>query len=226
MDFALPPVGEGLVEVELVRWLVKPGDDVRRGQSLIEVMSDKATMEVPSPFAGTIAETIADEGAKVNVGEVVLRYEPTSRGVHPPGAGEPGEPAGASPAARHTNRHANGLAVAAAPSVRLLARKLGVDLSRVPGSGPAGRVLVDDLAPFLAPPADAPSTKPTREPVPMEFGTPGTRQKMVGLRRAIAERMVESERAIPHYSYVDECDVSDLVRRPRPVERIVRAPPG
>ena len=84
MDFALPPVGEGLVEVELVRWLVKPGDAVRRGQSLIEVMSDKATMEVPSPFAGTITETLADEGVKVKVGDPVLRYESAGDGNSPP----------------------------------------------------------------------------------------------------------------------------------------------
>ena len=213
MDFALPPVGEGLVEVELVRWLVKPGDAVRRGQSLIEVMSDKATMEVPSPFAGTITETLADEGVKVKVGDPVLRYESAGDGNSPPVDSETSpRPDTANPDPRPANASANGLAVAAAPSVRLLARKLGVDLARVRGTGPAGRVLVDDLAPHLAATADASPAKPAREPQPMEFGTAGTRLKMVGLRRAIAERMVESERNIPHYSYVDECDVSDLVR--------------
>jgi len=77
MDFALPPVGEGLIEVELVRWLVSPGDKVKRAQPLIEVMSDKATMEVPSPFGGVVSETLAEPGAKVKVGQVVMRYTPS-----------------------------------------------------------------------------------------------------------------------------------------------------
>ena len=80
MDFPLPPLGEGLLEVELVRWLVKPGDAVGRGQSLMEVMSDKATMEVPAPFAGTVTETAAEPGSKIKVGQVVLRYDPTGDG--------------------------------------------------------------------------------------------------------------------------------------------------
>src|SRR5262245_14986204 len=78
MDFPLPPVGEGLIEVELVRWLVRPGDAVVRGQGLAEVMSDKATMEVPAPFAGTIATLAATPGTKVKVGELFLTYEPVS----------------------------------------------------------------------------------------------------------------------------------------------------
>ena len=74
-EFPLPPMGEGLYEVELVRWMVHPGDAVRRGQSLMEVLSDKATMEVPSPFAGTVSETLAKAGTKIKVGEVVLKYD-------------------------------------------------------------------------------------------------------------------------------------------------------
>jgi pyruvate dehydrogenase E2 component (dihydrolipoamide acetyltransferase)/2-oxoisovalerate dehydrogenase E2 component (dihydrolipoyl transacylase) len=80
MDFPLPPMGEGLYEVELVRWLVKPGDAVGRGQSLMEVMSDKATMEVPAPFAGTVTATQAEPGSKIKVGQVVLRYDPAGDG--------------------------------------------------------------------------------------------------------------------------------------------------
>src|SRR6478672_5996352 len=76
MDFSLPPVGEGLIEVELVRWLVRPGDAVVPGQGLAEVMSDKATMEVPAPFAGTVTALAATPGAKVRVGEVILAYTP------------------------------------------------------------------------------------------------------------------------------------------------------
>ncbi|HET6573572.1 MAG TPA: lipoyl domain-containing protein, partial [Fimbriiglobus sp.] len=80
MDFPLPPMGEGLFEVELVRWLVRPGEAVGRGQALMEVMSDKATMEVPAPFAGTVTQTSAEPGSKVKVGQVVLRYDPAGDG--------------------------------------------------------------------------------------------------------------------------------------------------
>src|SRR5262249_29373325 len=76
MDFPLPPVGEGLIEVELVRWLVRPGDAVVPGQGLAEVMSDKASMEVPAPFGGTITELTAVPGTKVKVGERFLTYHP------------------------------------------------------------------------------------------------------------------------------------------------------
>src|SRR5438874_2367186 len=76
MDFSLPPVGEGLLEVELVRWLVRPGDAVSPGQGLMEVMSDKATMEVPAPFVGTVTGLSAEPGTKIKVGQVVLTYNP------------------------------------------------------------------------------------------------------------------------------------------------------
>ena len=217
MDFPLPPVGEGLIEVELLRWLVKPGDAVGRGQPLMEVMSDKATMEVPSPFAGAVTATLGTPGEKLTVGDVVLRYQ-TADAVSPTPPGEPRALATGvrSAQAKTPVAHASGSPVvappvAAAPSLRLLARKLGIDLSTVRGSGPGGRVLLGDLTPKVAGRnGDAPKTKP---PTPaFDFGTPGTRVKLVGLRRKIAEQMVASATAIPHYTYVDECDFSELVR--------------
>src|SRR6478609_6291553 len=81
MDFPLPPVGEGLIEVELTRWLVRPGDAVVRGQDLAEVMSDKASMPVPSPFTGTITALSATPGTKVKIGQVFLSYTPVSEAV-------------------------------------------------------------------------------------------------------------------------------------------------
>jgi 2-oxoisovalerate dehydrogenase E2 component (dihydrolipoyl transacylase) len=216
MDFPLPPVGEGLIEVELVRWLVKPGDAVGRGQGLAEVMSDKATMEVPAPFAGTITSLVATPGAKVQVGQVILAYSP---------AGARGEEG--TRREEESTRTANGTATAArpatavfspsasplppaSPSVRQLARKFGVDLGRVRGSGPHGRILLDDLAPHLAP-ATAPPAPKADTPA-LDLGTPGGRTQLVGLRRRIADHLVESKRRVPHYSYIDECDVTDLVR--------------
>jgi pyruvate dehydrogenase E2 component (dihydrolipoamide acetyltransferase)/2-oxoisovalerate dehydrogenase E2 component (dihydrolipoyl transacylase) len=230
MDFPLPPMGEGLFEVELIRWLVKPGDAVKRGQPLMEVMSDKATMEVPAPFAGTITATPGEPGTKLKVGEVVLSYE----GDGAPGGGheppvESQQPAAASaqqqgayaprsPATAVLDDHGNGHSArlpVAAPSVRHLARKLGIDLAKVRGTGPAGRVLLDDLTPFLKPRPAGPEAAPAKagpEPIQLDLGTAGTKMKLVGFRRKIAEKMVTSTRTIPHYSYIDECDLTDLVR--------------
>lgn len=219
MDFALPELGEGIYEAELIRWLVKPGDSVRRGQALLEVMTDKATMEVPAPFAGKVTYITGEPGAKLKVGQIVLAYQPDSSVVPAPepapvdAVKSPAE-AVAVVAAKSTengSNHRNGGSLAvAAPSVRHLARKLGIDLGKVHGSGPGGRVLIDDLTPHLARPAEKQSA--SSSPRQHEFGKPGTRIKLHGLRRIIAEHLVEAKRRIPHYSYVDECDVTDLVR--------------
>ena len=229
MDFPLPPVGEGLFEVELLRWLVKPGDAVARGESLLEVMSDKATMEVPSPFAGTVTETLGTPGEKLKVADVVLRYQ-TAGEPTPSATGEPRAlatgvlrapatgvlrapatrvRAESTPVANAPGSPVVVRAVAAAPSIRLLARKLGIDLATVRGSGPGGRVLIGDVMPLI--PSRNGETPKAASPA-FDFGTPGTRVKLTGLRRKIAEQMVASARAIPHYTYVDECDFTELVR--------------
>jgi 2-oxoisovalerate dehydrogenase E2 component (dihydrolipoyl transacylase) len=226
MDFLVPELGEGVYEAEFVAWHVKPGDKVKRGQVLMEVMTDKATMEVPSPFAGTVGALKAEAGQVIKVGRPILSY--TADGE---------EPSPATPAEKKERRSrkgtvakaevvpaaapANGprvaaplatLAVKAAPSVRLMARKLGIDLGGIPGTGPGGRVLLEDLTRFVQTTGTAaPAVKPAAEPPP-DYGTPGARIKLIGLRRKIAERMVQSKRTIPHYSYMDECDVTELVR--------------
>jgi 2-oxoisovalerate dehydrogenase E2 component (dihydrolipoyl transacylase) len=215
MDFPLPELGEGVYEAELVRWLVQPGETVKRGQALVEVMTDKATMEVPSPFAGTVAALQAEVGTQVKVGEVILTYDAVEAGKVAAAVSRPTAQAAPKESTHAPVRQAaaprqngSGLPVKAAPSVRYLARKLGVEIDRVHGSGPQGRVLIEDLRGLIA-------TTPARpaEPAPgPDYGTPGTRLKFHGLRRAIAERMVQSVRTIPHYTYVDECDVTELVR--------------
>ena len=125
MDFSLPPVGEGLIEVELVRWLVRPGDAVTRGQPLMEVMSDKATMEVPAPFAGVIQSTVADAGSKLQVGQHILAYagdgEPMNPSLLTGEKGEGRESLNNRPSLplSHRERETNGtLRPSAAPSVR------------------------------------------------------------------------------------------------------------
>lgn len=232
MDFPLPPMGEGLLEVELVRWLVNPGDHVRPGQGLIEVLSDKATMEVPAPFEGTISNLAAVPGSKIAVGQVVLSYAPGNgaKGI-PAGSASPGKTLSATVAASVAAAPTKSTAAAgtsngapaekssalplppAAPSVRLLARRFGIDLARIHGSGPHGRILLDDLAPFLSRPGAPPAPAPAKpEPPALDLGTPGTTIKLAGIRRKIAEHMLTAKRHIPHYSYIDECNFTDLVQ--------------
>jgi len=228
MDFTLPELGEGVYEAELVRWLVEPGATVKRGQALMEVMTDKATMEVPSPFAGTVTGLRAAPGAQLKIGALVLTYRGAGDAASP--ANEPRQHEGSKPGVLagpsdssfilHPSSLIPGphVPVKAAPSVRYLARKLGIDINRVHGSGPQGRILVEDLGAQvalgqpradIAPPRRAPDVSPGVKP---DYGTPGTRLKLQGLRRRTAERMVQSKHAIPHYTYVDECDVTELVR--------------
>jgi 2-oxoisovalerate dehydrogenase E2 component (dihydrolipoyl transacylase) len=213
MDFALPELGEGVYEAEAVRWLVQPGDVVRRGQPLLEVMTDKATMEVPAPFAGKITAVIGEPGATLKVGQVILSYQTDGSKVEvaaPIAQRAAAVAAPAIPVAVAANGPPNSGTVIAAPSVRHLARKLGIDLAKIRGSGPAGRILLDDLTPLILK-QSSPAKHRSAEP-PADYGRAGTRVRFQGIRRRIAEHLLDSKRRIPHYSYVDECDVSDLVR--------------
>ena len=213
MDFKLPELGEGVYEAEAVRWLVQAGDAVKPGQTLLEVLTDKATMEVPAPFAGVVQELLVEPGQKIAIGDAILRYDEKKGAAvkaSPKAESKPKAPAVAhvhSPV-RDNGAASSAASVKAAPSVRLMARKLGIDLGQIHGSGPAGRVLIDDLAGQMPPVAHSPGSS---TPI-ADLGKPGTRIKFAGLRRKIAEHMVQSKHTIPHYTYVDECDVTDLVK--------------
>jgi len=205
MEFRLPELGEGVYEAEVSRWLVEPGATVRPGQALVEMLTDKATMEVPAPFGGTIGALRVEPGQQVKVGAVILTYEPASAdapALPPQPVATTSQPVRAPVATPDGQTR-----VKTGPAVRLMARKLGIDLGQVHGSGPQGRVLLEDLTRQVQQAGAKPQAAPA-----LEFGTPGTRVKFQGLRRKIAEHMVLSKRTAPHYSYVDECDVTDLVR--------------
>ncbi|MCG8586243.1 MAG: 2-oxo acid dehydrogenase subunit E2, partial [Pirellulales bacterium] len=199
-----PELGEGILEAEVVQWLIKPGDSVERGQNLVEVLTDKATVDLPSPFDGEVIELRAEPGAIVQVGSSLLAYHsPTANGDEGEGI--------------TTSEVANGSAsrrldapvatrVSAAPSVRRRARELGIELEAVVGSGPGGRILMGDLTRAAA---------ASEQAAPVDSATAaastGTRQPMRGVRRKIAEQMVRAKNTIPHYSYIDECDMTRLV---------------
>jgi pyruvate dehydrogenase E2 component (dihydrolipoamide acetyltransferase)/2-oxoisovalerate dehydrogenase E2 component (dihydrolipoyl transacylase) len=230
MDFQLPQLGEGVYEAELVQWLVHPGDAVAHGQGLMEVLTDKATMEVPAPFAGTVHELRVQAGQTVKVGDLILTYTPSGAVAEEIGPAalpavalpldpdpiRPEPPPGRGRNGHHTGDGQGRAPVKASPSVRLLARKLGIDLARVRGSGPAGRVLVEDLpAPAAAPPdGGGEYAPPARVPVAarLDYGTAGTVVKLTGVRRRVAESMTRAKQLIPDFTYVDECDITDLVK--------------
>ncbi|SEO61836.1 pyruvate dehydrogenase E2 component (dihydrolipoamide acetyltransferase) [Halogranum amylolyticum] len=153
-DFKLPDVGEGVAEGELVSWLVAPGDTVEEDQPVAEVETDKALVEVPSPYNGTVKELHVEEGQMVPVGDVIITYEVEGEADEAAAADvepEPEEPAEAEAeteteaAAEPSESSAKGGRVFAAPSARRLARELGVDIASVSGSGPSGRVTESDV---------------------------------------------------------------------------------
>jgi pyruvate dehydrogenase E2 component (dihydrolipoamide acetyltransferase)/2-oxoisovalerate dehydrogenase E2 component (dihydrolipoyl transacylase) len=220
MDFQLPQLGEGVYEAELVRWLVKPGDKIKRGQNMLEVMTDKATMEVPAPFAGTITSVAGEPGERIKVGDVIVVYAPSGSEILAPAAPKRVEtpvaaapvsvPAAPSVAGAINGRMSTG--PIAAPSVRHLARKLGIELTQIHGTGPGGRILIDDLTGHINRLSGEKPAKKKESPLVLDFGTPGTRVRLKGLRRKIAEHLVDATRRIPHYSYIDECDITEIVK--------------
>jgi len=147
MEFRVPQLGEGVYEAEVVRWRVTVGQTVQPGQTLLEMMTDKATMDVPAPFHGTIVRLVIEPGMRVAIGSVMLEFTPAV-------SESPGDRAVALltseasmvvPDESYSSPTAHRPPAIAAPSVRHLARQLGVDLSMVTGSGPGGRILLDDV---------------------------------------------------------------------------------
>src|SRR5580700_4039859 len=192
--FRLPDVGEGIAEAEIVEWRVAVGDTVEEEQPLVDVMTDKATVELTSPVAGVVLERGGEEGQELAVGEALVVLE--TEGAAPAEAAAKRAPAktkAAAPAAAAQPAAAKPLA---SPATRRRAKEAGVDLASVEGSGPEGRVLDADLAAAKSP------TLARREGV--------TEVKVIGLRRRIAERMMDSYRRIPHYAYVEDVDVTEL----------------
>ena len=220
----VPDVGEGIAEVELVVWHVKPGDVVAEDQSLADVMTDKASVEIPSPVAGRVQSLGGEVGQMLAVGGVLIMIETDADAVStaaaPPAAAAPAAapivtPATAAPHARVAPVASTLPAPAAAavdrpiasPAVRRRAWELGVDLNDVKASGTAGRIRLADLdaAPRSAVPAAALDERPQLEAPTDSVET----IRVLGLRRRIAMQMQESKRRIPHFSYVEELDVTE-----------------
>jgi 2-oxoisovalerate dehydrogenase E2 component (dihydrolipoyl transacylase) len=228
----VPDIGEGIAEVELVAWHVKAGDDVAEDQKLADVMTDKATVEIPSPLAGRVLGLGGEVGQMLAVGAELLRIEahgaaasrpelsrgPLENTVGMVGAAAPVVPSTRPSAApQPAAQSAPGLGAAAprsrpiaSPAVRARAWELGIALERVTPSGSAGRVMQADLDAYLASGAVRSVAAPA--PVARSSAPPAATRdvKIVGLRRRIAQRMQESKRRIPHFTYVEEVDVTEL----------------
>ena len=189
-ELRLPDIGEGVAEGEIVRWLVAEGTPVKEDDLLVEVLTDKADMEIPSPVSGVLSRILAPPGRTVKVGEVIALIE-AGAAAAPPGT-ERRDLAAATPK--------GGGDVLATPAARKLARDLGVDISRVAGTGPGARVTEEDVRG-----AAAPSGAPVR-PEPLEERIP-----FHGKRRMAAKKMVLSKSTIPHALLVDEADATNLL---------------
>ena len=229
----MPDIGEGIAEVELVAWHVQPGDTVAEDQVLADVMTDKATVEIPSPVKGKVIALGGKVGDVMAVGTELIRLEVEGEGnvaagaptaaaraapapapaaaatkpvatpaPPPPAPKAPPEPA---PAPTAVAPRAPGEKPIASPAVRRRARELGIELQFVPGSGTAGRVMHEDLDAYVArrgaaaPAGSRYVERHDEEPV-----------QVIGLRRKIAQKMQEAKRRIPHFTYVEEIDVTEL----------------
>jgi len=206
IEFKLPDVGEGVAEGEIVQWLVAAGDSVEEHQSVVEVMTDKATVEIPAPAAGVVTRHLVAAGETVPVGTVIfhLAGAGASAGTSAPEAAV-ATPAPQAPAFVR----APGARVLAVPSARRVARELGVDLSLVAGSGKSGVIRRADVEAYAA---GGTGAAPTPAPAPAVSTGSETRVPFRGMRRKIAEAMVRSKFTAPHFTVVEEVDVTDLVR--------------
>lgn len=205
-EFRLPDLGEGLTEGEIARWLVREGQEIAEDDPLVEIQTDKATVDIPSPAAGVVSRILVAEGEVVPVGTVLVvigaEGEALSEGRAPAAdAAAPSPPASAPPASAGRAR--------ATPLVRRIAAELGVDLERVEGSGPQGRITEDDV-------------RRAAGPAPVPQVQEGRREPLRGVRRVVAEHMARAHREVPPVTWVEECDFEG-VEMPKLVATVVRA---
>ena len=209
-ELKLPDIGEGVAEGEIVRWLVKAGDAVKEDQPLVEVMTDKASVEIPSPRTGTIAALHAEEGAIVPVGTVIVTIATAGDAPGPATVSAHTAPAAAGSSASATAAAAApaaGARIEVTPAVRALAKELGVALESVKGTGPNGRITAEDVKGAAAGTGSAVRAAPAPEAPNSDV----TRIPLRGLRRKIADAMRRSLSTAAQFTFVAECDFTQLV---------------
>jgi pyruvate dehydrogenase E2 component (dihydrolipoamide acetyltransferase) len=223
MDLRLPKLGEGAESGTVVSVLVKEGDSVTSGQTLIELENEKAVAPIPSTVSGIVAKLRVKEGDKVSVGQVVATINESGTPAATPSA-KSGAEQRPPPESEHEAHEfdgepelaaANDAAVAAAPSVRKIARELGINLGKVRGSERGGRIVMDDLRAYiqrLERRGAAPGKPAAAPPERIDFSKWGevSKKPMSPLRKTISRRMVENWNAIPHVTQFDEADLTTI----------------
>ena len=226
--FELPEVGEGVVEAELVSWMVNVGDTIAPDQPVCEVMTDKASMEINCPKGGQVMQRFGEEGDIIQVHAQLLELQEGAGGQAAPSTPKPAPtaaptpepvieskapvaevkaPAMPAPAPQRQSTQS----VRTSPVVRDLARKKGIDLSTVTGTGRGGRITRQDLDSAARPAITERIIAPPPITASVSFGE-DKEVKIIGLRRKIAEKMLESVQRAPHFTYVDEVDATELVQ--------------
>jgi 2-oxoisovalerate dehydrogenase E2 component (dihydrolipoyl transacylase) len=233
--FKMPDLGEGTVEAEIVAWHTEPGAQVTEDQVIVEVMTDKAAVEVPAPVSGRVVSVSGAPGDKVAVGSPLIVFDvgaAASSAASAASASQPAAVRAAAPAsalapvtaraAEPARASAQAAAASPAPAGRIMtspanrrrAHEAGIDLTSVVGTGPGGRIVREDLAAASGASgagAGAAAALAPRAQVPGGSVAGETSEiKIIGLRRLIAERMSEAKRTIPHFAYVEEVDVTEL----------------
>jgi pyruvate/2-oxoglutarate dehydrogenase complex dihydrolipoamide acyltransferase (E2) component len=194
-EFKLPDLGEGLTEGEIARWLVEEGQDVAEDDPLVEIQTDKTTVEIPSPAAGRVARILAAEGEVVPVGSVIVVIGDDGAAAAEQPRAEPAPAQAPPPPSNRLLQGPGAERVRATPLVRRLAQELGVDLASLRGTGPQGRVTESDVRSAAT---VAPATVSDEE----------RRVPLRGIRRQIAEHLTRAHREIPAVTFVEECDFS------------------
>jgi pyruvate dehydrogenase E2 component (dihydrolipoamide acetyltransferase) len=200
-EFKLPDLGEGLTEGEIARWLVAEGQEIAEDDPLVEVQTDKTTVEIPSPAGGKVARILVSEGDVVPVGTVLVVIG--DDGSVPPEEQPQEEPAPSVPdlTRGQTPDVAKRDKVRATPLVRRLAQELGVGLEGLEGTGPQGRVTEEDVRGAAGARGQGP-----------DVAAEGRREPLRGVRRLVAEHMSRAHREVPPVTWVEECDFSNSSR--------------
>ena len=219
--FKLPDLGEGTVEAEIAEWMVKVGDQVQEEDPICAMLTDKAAVELTAPVSGTVISVAGEEGDVVAVGAPLIVFASEGARQGTPAESETVESTGIKPASKHVATPATISAGEAgpvpgsattpgktltSPSIRSRAREAGINLSQISGSGPRGRILKADFDAYL----EHQSGSTQAQPPVAQANTGTTEIKVIGLRRKIAERLSQSSREIPHFTYVEEVDLTAL----------------
>jgi len=219
MEFKLPDLGEGVHEGEIVKWLVKEGDSVKEDQPMVEVMTDKATVEIPAPTQGKIQKLHFKDGDQVEVGQVLVTIaqagESASKEKEPKEKAPKEKPKVLVPKKQETTVASSPAQVLATPAVRKLAKDLGVDLSHVKATGPGGRITEQDVRGrqegIRHPEAQRAEGSHRFQPLAIPKSDHEERVPLRGVRKKIAERLQMSKHYAPHFTYVEEIDMTGLV---------------